>query len=159
MHVIYCLRYRAQCHLHLASTPPERFTCDLTYTSSVFCTLSLITLSEQFVRRTKHLLEAVTHFLPLSGRCSPASPKTAPAGPNRLLNSTSFPAPRSAPANGSAPLGCGSRRAHRPDGKPRPHNGNKRAALHVPNPAYNVPVPPTSATQGHALELAISLLH
>uniref|UniRef100_A0A8D3BFJ6 Palmitoyltransferase n=1 Tax=Scophthalmus maximus TaxID=52904 RepID=A0A8D3BFJ6_SCOMX len=94
---------------------------------------------------TKGLLESASLPPLLSTSCPQGKPQTAHTCPDN-----NSPAVNSDPSP-ELSMSCGARRAASPqgDGSPSHHTKtrwkkSKRAALHVPNPAFDVPVSPTS---------------
>ncbi|XP_046875246.1 palmitoyltransferase ZDHHC18-B isoform X1 [Hypomesus transpacificus] len=98
---------------------------------------------------TKGLLETATRSPLLSTPCPQGKPQNTPVG----LDGT--PA-ESSDHLAENPLSCGTRNATTSplpnkslrQAKSRSKRGSKQAALHIPNPAYNVPSPPASPDLG-----------
>ncbi|KAJ8340811.1 hypothetical protein SKAU_G00331020 [Synaphobranchus kaupii] len=71
-------------------------------------------------------------------RTSSAPPPALRRPMDRLL--------RAAPANGPPSPGCAGRRARQPSDKLHPQRSRKHAALHAPNPVYDVATPPMTTS-------------
>ncbi|XP_035537362.1 palmitoyltransferase ZDHHC18b [Morone saxatilis] len=101
---------------------------------------------------TKGLLESATRSPLLSTSCPQGKPQTAHSCPDNSPTVNSDPSPELSAR-------CGSRHtaSSQGDTSPRRHTKcrskkSKRAALHIPNPAFDVPVSPTSPDAGPSSE-------